>query len=392
MPRSTEIVGEKTNSTGLIIHRIIAYVVLVLLVVVSLFPFYLLIINATRGRSQAGIRWYPDHFLATNFKNLFSGSTAVAYGSVWRSLANSLFISACASLLSVYFSALTAYATHVYQFKLRKFADMFILIVMMVPTQASAIGFYQFMNKLGWTDTYIPLIIPAVAAPATYYFMKQYMASALPLEIVEAARIDGCGEFKTFNKIVTPILKPAFAVQIIFTFVTNWNNYFMPRLILTSKSKYTIPLVLNAMRYAGPQEKDVGMFSLYIVLAILPVVIVYLCLSKFIIRGVALGRVNTKLQTAYSFSVRCFLLYSFLTSLSYSHKSFVCIPLLLTVISILLTLFPFTPYPLQIILSVISSPQYPSYVICSTKYSLSANSILSLSPTATLLSHCLSRP
>ena len=76
MPRSTEIVGEKTNSTGLIIHRIIAYVVLVLLVVVSLFPFYLLIINATRGRSQAGIRWYPDHFLATNFKNLFSGSTA----------------------------------------------------------------------------------------------------------------------------------------------------------------------------------------------------------------------------------------------------------------------------------------------------------------------------
>ena len=114
MPRSTEIVGEKTNSTGLIIHRIIAYVVLVLLVVVSLFPFYLLIINATRGRSQAGIRWYPDHFLATNFKNLFSGSTAVAYGSVWRSLANSLFISACASLLSVYFSALTAYATHVY--------------------------------------------------------------------------------------------------------------------------------------------------------------------------------------------------------------------------------------------------------------------------------------
>lgn len=122
--------------------------------------------------------------------------------------------------------------------------------------------------------------------------MKQYMASALPLEIVEAARIDGCGEFKTFNKIVTPILKPAFAVQIIFTFVTNWNNYFMPRLILTSKSKYTIPLVLNAMRYAGPQEKDVGMFSLYIVLAILPVVIVYLCLSKFIIRGVALGSVK----------------------------------------------------------------------------------------------------
>ena len=119
----------------------------------------------------------------------------------------------------------------------------------------------------------------------------QYPCTEIANEVEK--RLQGCcGEFKTFNKIVTPILKPAFAVQIIFTFVTNWNNYFMPRLILTSKSKYTIPLVLNAMRYAGPQEKDVGMFSLYIVLAILPVVIVYLCLSKFIIRGVALGSVK----------------------------------------------------------------------------------------------------
>lgn len=284
--------GEKDDKVALTVKRVIVYVVLAILVIVSLLPFYLLIMNATRPKVQPGVRWVPDSYLVQNFRKLFSGTTATAYGNIFRSLMNSLFISALASLLSVYFSALTAYAIHVYDFKLRKAADTFIMIIMMVPTQASAIGFYRLMKSWHLIDSYIPLIVPAIAAPATYYFMKQYLASALPLEIVEASRIDGCGEFRTFNSIVTPILKPAFAVQIIFTFVSNWNNFFMPRLIIDAKSKYTIPLVLSAMRNAGPLETDAGMFSMYIVLAILPVVVLYLCLSKFIIRGVALGSVK----------------------------------------------------------------------------------------------------
>ncbi len=292
MTGSLEVVGQKTSNTTLTIRRIVAYVVLGILVFVSLFPFFLLLINATRERRQVGIQFYPGSELINNIKKLFAPATAVAYGSVYRALLNSLIISASASLLSVYFSAITAYATHVYQFKLRKFADTFILLIMMVPTQASAIGFYRIMKNWGLTDSYIPLIVPAIAAPATYYFMKQYMASSLPLEIIEAARIDGCGEFRIFNSIVTPILKPAYAVQIIFTFVSNWNNFFMPRLIIDSKDKYTVPLVLSQMRVAGPQEKDNGVFYLYMVIAILPVVLVYLFLSKFIIRGIALGSVK----------------------------------------------------------------------------------------------------
>ncbi len=292
MTGSMEVVGQKSNNTTLLIRRIVAYVVLIILVFISLFPFYLLLINATRERKQTGIQYYPGPQLINNIKKLFSPATAVAYGSVFRALINSLIISAASSLLSVYFSAITAYATHVYHFKLRKFADTFILLIMMVPTQASAIGFYRIMKNWGLTNSYIPLIVPAIAAPATYYFMKQYMASSLPIEIVEAARIDGCGEFRTFNSIVTPILKPAFAVQIIFTFVSNWNNFFMPRLIIDTKDKFTIPLVLSQMRAAGPQEQDLGVFYLYMVVAILPVVVVYLFLSKFIIRGVALGSVK----------------------------------------------------------------------------------------------------
>ena len=292
MTGSLEVVGQKSSKTALTIRRIIAYVVLIVLVFISLFPFFLLMINATRERRQTGIQFYPGPHLINNFKKLFSPAIGVAYGNVYKALLNSLIISGCASVLSVYFSALTAYATHVYQFKLRKVADTFILLIMMVPTQASAIGFYRIMKDWGLTDSYIPLIIPAIAAPATYYFMKQYMASSLPLEIVEAARIDGCGEFRTFNSIVRPILMPAFAVQIIFTFVSNWNNDFTRRLIIGSKDKYTVPLVLSQMRIAGPQEQDLGIFYLYMVVAILPVVVVYLFLSKFIIRGIALGSVK----------------------------------------------------------------------------------------------------
>ncbi|MBR1422449.1 MAG: carbohydrate ABC transporter permease [Ruminococcus sp.] len=298
MAVKTDVVGSQASSTNILVRRIIAYTVLVILVILSLFPFYLLLMNATREKKQTGLQLYPGGLLWNNFKKLFNSTTTVSFGSVFKALRNSLLISACASILSVYVSALTAYAIHVFDFKLRKVADMFILIVMMVPTQSSAIGFYRMVKAWGLTDSksilinYIPLIIPAAAAPATYYFMKQYLKSALPLEIVEASRIDGCGEFMTFNRIVTPILKPAYAVQLIFTFVANWNNYFMPRLVITSKANYTVPLVLSAMRNAGPQETDMGLFYMYILIAILPVVIVYLILSKFIIRGVALGSVK----------------------------------------------------------------------------------------------------
>ena len=295
MSMTPDVVGQSNDHVKLTIRRVIAYIVLILLVVVSLFPFYIMIINATRGKVQTGIKFLPEGEMYRNLKNLFSPYTKMMFGNIFASLKNSLIVSACTAALSVYFSALTAYAIHVYDFRLKKFAHTFILLVMMVPTQAAAIGFYRLMSDWELTNSFIPLIVPSIAAPAVYFFMKQYMNSSLPLEIVEAARIDGCGEFRTFNSIVLPILKPAFAVQAIFTFVTNWNNYFMPRLILDEKDKLTIPLVLQSMRAAiqsNPKIADAGLFNMYILIAILPVVVVYLCLSKFIIRGVALGSVK----------------------------------------------------------------------------------------------------
>jgi multiple sugar transport system permease protein len=295
MARIEGIAGQSDSKTVLLVRRVIAYVVLILLVIISLLPFYLLFINATREKTQVGIKFVPQGLLISNFKKLFSADYTQNYGSFFRSFANSMIIAVFSTVLSVYFSAITAYAIHVYDFALKKAAHTFILIVMMVPTQASAIGLYRMLGNMNLLDSYIPLIVPAIAAPAVYFFMIQYMASSLPLEIVEAARIDGCGEFRTFNSIVLPILKPALAVQGIFAFVSSWNNLFMPQMIIDSADKKTIPLILQLMRanlQSNPSASDAGVMNLYMVLAILPVVIVYLALSKNIISGISLGAVK----------------------------------------------------------------------------------------------------
>ena len=194
--------------------------------------------------------------------------------------------------LSVYFSALTAYGIYAYDFKFKKLANAFILLIMMVPTQVTTLGFLDEIRAFGLIDSFIPLIVPGIAAPATYFFMIQYMKSALPMEIVEAARIDGGNEFYNFNKIVLPIMKPAMAVQAIFSFVNSWNNYFVPNLVLESESKWTLPKYIAFIRSADFAKFDLGQLYMTIALAIIPMIIIYLLLSKFIIRGVALGGVK----------------------------------------------------------------------------------------------------
>lgn len=290
MAAPVDAVGVKSSSRSLLISRVICYVVLTLFALISLFPFVVMIINMTRFTSdiQKGFSLVPGSHLLKNFKTVINNND-------WKmlsSLKNSFIIAGLSALFSTYFSALTAYAIHVYDFKLKKFAFTFILMIMMVPAQVTSLGFVRLINSWNLTNSFIPLIVPTIAAPATFFFMKQYMDSSLPLEIVEAARIDGCGEFKTFNKLITPILKPAIAVQAIFTFVTSWNNYFIPALILDDKNKRTLPIVIGIIRSADYAKFDMGAVYMAIGISIIPVAIVYLVLSKFIIRGIALGSVK----------------------------------------------------------------------------------------------------
>ena len=271
-------------------RTVFAHIVLILLSFMCLFFFYVLIINATRshGDLQKGFSALPGKYFLENLKNVANDGSFPMF----RGILNSVIVSSCSAALCTYFSSLTAYGLYAYEFKARKVAFTFIMAILVMPTQVTAMGFLRLVTKMGLYDSLLPLIIPSIASPAVFYFMYSYLQSSLPLSLVEAARIDGSGEFHTFNRIVIPIMKPAIAVQAIFTFVGSWNNYFVPALIIQSKSKMTVPILIATLRGADYMNFDMGKIYMMITVVIVPIIVVYLLLSKYIIAGVTLGGVK----------------------------------------------------------------------------------------------------
>ncbi len=273
----------------LLAKKMLIYTVSILLCLLSILPFAIMFVNATRDNYsiQQGISFIPGNKLKDNLETLNNRQNFDVPRGMW----NSFQISSLSTILALYISTLTAYGLIVYRFKGRKAAFTFIMAVLMIPTQVSIVGFFTFMFKLGLTNTYIPLILPAAASPAMVFFMRQYMLGAFPLEIVEAARIDGSGEFRTFNTIALPMMKPALATQAIFAFIGSWNRLFEPTMILSSQSKYTMPMLVSLLR-SDRFRTDFGTVYLALSLTVIPLFVVYFALSKFIIRGVAMGGVK----------------------------------------------------------------------------------------------------
>ena len=271
-------------------RRILAYTVMGILSALCLIWFYILFVNSTRskGAIQQGFSWLPGPHLFDNIQNCLETNDI----SLIRGMLNSLIVATSGSLLSVYFSALTAYAIHVYRFRFRNAFYRFILLIMMIPQQVSTLGFYDMIFKMRLVNSWIPLILPTIASPMTFFFIIQYMEGSLPLDIIEAARIDGSSEFMTFNRIILPILKPALAVEMIFSFVASWNNYFIPSLILTDNRLRTLPVIIGILRSASWVMLDISKIYTTVAMSILPVIVVYLLLSKYIIRGIAIGSVK----------------------------------------------------------------------------------------------------
>ena len=282
--------NEKAEKKDSLMTSVIAHAVLIVLSFLCLFFFYILIINATRSHAelQRGFSFLPGvHFLENLTKVANDGTFPM-----FRGIFNSVLVSASCAAICTYFSALTAYGLYAYRFRLNRVAFTFIMAILVMPTQVTAMGFLRLITNMGLYDSIWPLILPSAASPAVFYFMHSYLQSSLPLSLVEAARIDGCGEFRTFNQIVLPIMKPAMAVQAIFTFVGAWNNYFVPALVIQSKEKMTVPILIATLRGADYMNFDSAKIYMMILVAIVPIVIIYLILSKYIIAGVTLGGVK----------------------------------------------------------------------------------------------------
>jgi multiple sugar transport system permease protein len=272
-----------------VVFKVVVYTVCVILTIMSLIPFVIMVVNGTRSTPEIRLQsmsLIPSTHMMDNIRYMSRGVFNAVTG-----FKNSIIISLGASLCAIYFSSLTAYALMAYDWRWRQPFFTFILAVMMIPAQVSAIGFVQFIYRLGWTNSYAPFILPAVASPTIVFFMRQYLLATFSIDVVNSGRIDGAKEFSIFNFIVLPMMKPALAMQAIFVFVSSWNNLFMPLVLLTDSNMYTMPVMVSQLR-GNIYRTELGAIYVGLTLSVLPLFIVYFALSRYIIAGVQLGGIK----------------------------------------------------------------------------------------------------
>lgn len=259
-----------------------------MLAVVCLLPFLLMIVNATRSGVEIthSFTLIPSSHLKENWVALFE------YVNLFRGFGNSLIVAVPATILTAYFSSITAYAMAFYRFKGNKWLFKIIVIFMMIPSQLSLIGFYNLCQKLHMVDSYLPLILPSIAAPGIVFFLRQYVQSTLSKALLEAARIDGASEIYIFHKIVLPIMAPGIATMSIGSFIGNWNNYLVPLILLNTPKKMTLPVMISTLNAATDLQKNQGAIYLGVAISVVPILIVFCFCSKYIISSISAGSVK----------------------------------------------------------------------------------------------------
>lgn len=264
------------------------YIFLIIVSIACLAPFAMMLVNATRSNQEimSGFTLIPGRSLKDNW------NTMGQYFNIFQGLGNSLFVSVCVTLLTAYFSALTAYGFAIYKFKGSNIIFTVILVLMMVPSQLGLLGFYDLVNAMGLMDSYIPLIIPAIANPFVVFFLKQYVQSVLPKTVIEASRIDGASELRTFHKIGIPIMMPGIATISITTFIGSWNNYLVPLVLLLSPDKFTLPVMMASMKASKDISSNMGSTYLTVAVSVLPIMIAFMFFSKHIISSISAGSVK----------------------------------------------------------------------------------------------------
>lgn len=263
----------------------VIYIFCTVMLLVCVLPIWLLFVDATRSTTEInqGMSLIPSGYFAMNWGTLMSKDFPLI-----QAFFNSIVISFSSTALSLYFSALTAYAFVAYRYRGQNVLYSIILMLMMIPGQLSMIGFYKLVVDLGLYDTYVPLIIPAIAAPGAVFFFKQYFNANFSKDIVEAARIDGANEFRIYNTMVIPSIIPAIATQAIFGIVGSWNNYMGPLMLITTTEKYTFPMIVQLLK-TDRYNTDLGAMALGVFMTIVPLLVIYAIFSKVIINGVAIG-------------------------------------------------------------------------------------------------------
>ena len=278
------------DKTASRIRSIVAHVVLIILSFMCLFFFYVLIVNASHSHAelQKGFSALPGKYFWKNLMNVANDGSFPMF----RGILNSIIVSGCSAVLCTYFSSLTAYGLYAYDFKARNVAFTFIMAILVMPAQVTAMGFLRLITKMGLYDSLLPLIIPSVASPAVFYFMYSYLQSSLPMSLVEAARIDGCTDFGIFMKIILPVIKPAMASWGAITLIARWNDFFWPLLYLRKQAKYTLMVTISLLPVSEGLSTPWPVILAGTTLVIIPIIILYLILERFQKAGMMEGAVK----------------------------------------------------------------------------------------------------
>jgi len=270
------------------VMRVFIYAILIVLLIVTIVPIWLLLVNATRStvEIQNGVSLIPSTYMVENYKILLSKGLNLP-----RGFGNTLFVAVASTVVTVYFSLLTAYGIVVYKFKGKQLFSNFIVLLVLIPMQFSIIGFYQYMSRLGLTDNYASLILPLIANAGGVFFGKQYLESMIIQDLIDAARIDGASELGIFHRIMMPIAMPGAATLGIFAFVASWNNFFNAFILITSLDKYTLPMLIQTLR-GDLYRTEYGAIYLGLAFSIVPIIIIYALFSRYIVSGIAMGAVK----------------------------------------------------------------------------------------------------
>jgi len=273
---------------GTYVMRFFVYTLLFFLLILVIVPIWLLVVNGSRSTTeiQGGISILPSTHMIENYRLLIGRGLNLP-----RGFANSLFLAVTSTVVTVYFSLLTAYGIVVYNFPAKKLFSNFIVILVMIPLQLSIIGFYQYMSKLGLTDNYASLILPLIASAGSVFFGMQYLQSMVIHDLIDAARIDGASELGIFHTVMLPLAVPGAATMGIFAFVASWNNFFTPFIMISSLEKYTLPMLVQTMR-GDVYRTEYGAIYLGLAITVVPIIIIYAVFSRYIISGIALGAVK----------------------------------------------------------------------------------------------------
>ncbi len=266
---------------------VIAMIVLSAFAIFFMFPFYWILSGSFKLQEIAisiPPEWIPLHPTMENYSVLMQGHTI-------RWFFNSVFISSCTTFLVCATASLAGYAL-----AKKRFPGMHVLFILFVaamalPKQVILIPLLKFMTELGWIDTYKVLILPAVGWPFGVFLMKQFSHS-VPRELLESAKIDGCGELRTFTNIVLPIIKPGIGALAIFTFIASWNDYFSQLIYTNSELMKTLPLGVASMAQQAEFSLNYGLLMAGAALASLPMILIFLSFQSYFTQGVTMGAVK----------------------------------------------------------------------------------------------------